>query len=189
MTIEEVCEAYYSIILYKKEGYDCFKYKFKLPQAYKKNLIRFYEKNKFQIQELAVYERSALILRILIAVFIQNKVATVAHISEKEYTLFKESLVEYKNEVSLFLNNHKVQTAKDVYLLFTKKKIPFYVFFYVLKYVRFPDGIASQELIKNKFTEIYLLMRFFKHFDEEYLSNVFKDLQNEIELQRSTDGK
>jgi len=48
MTLTEVTETFYAILLYKKEGYDCFKYNFKLPQSYNKPLERFYEKNKFK---------------------------------------------------------------------------------------------------------------------------------------------
>lgn len=183
MTLTEVTDMYYSIILYKKEGYDCFKYKFKSPHGYSKALVRFYEKNKFVLQEIAVYEKSSVVLRILINVFIHSKNVAL-HIPDYEYELFKNSLFEYKNEFSLFLMNHKVKSPIEVFHLFLKKKIPFYVFYYVIRFVRFETPFTDSELLKNKFKEIHLLMRFFKHFNEDEIKEMLKDLQKEIELNK-----
>lgn len=183
MTLSEVTEMFYSIILYKKEGYDCFKYKFKLPQSYYKSLTRFYDKNKFNLQEISVYEKSATVLRILINVFIHSKNICI-NIPDYEYDAFKNSLFEYQNEFSLFLANERVHSPMEVYRLFLKKKIPFYVFYYVIRFVRFETPFTESELIKNKFKEVHLLMRFFKHFNEDIIKEMLKDLQKEVELNK-----
>ena len=184
MDIKEVTEIYYSIWLYKTEGYECTKYSYKVPTTRYKPLQLFYNKNKFTLNELACHDKPRVVLRCLYALFIMNKNTMVPVIEQEVIDKFQDSLVQYKEELNRFLIGYKVTTAKEVYNLYIKKKIPFYVFYYTLVYVRFSDGLAGQELIQNKLKEVHMLMKFFKHFDVEYFKGKLQELQNYVELSK-----
>ena len=185
MKLKDVTELFYSIYLYKVQGYDCQKYGFKLPSTYSKTIQTFFEYNKFEIQELSRYSKGDVVLKSILSIFIYNKGKRVIRISDKEYEKFKYHIQYYMNEIDLFINNFNkfnINSYIDVYVLYSQKKIPFYIFFYFLRYIKYDETFSDKELIKNKFIEVHKLMKFFKHFNEENIKDRFKELQKVITL-------
>ena len=185
MKMQEVVEIFYSIYLYKTQGYDCFKYEFKLPAKLDTVLKRCYEKNKFVFEGWCVHSKNIVVLKSVVSLFHNNGNLIIKY-SEKDYDLFMASLMEWKNEFNKFLESEKPVDAKGLYNLMLKKHIPFYVFYYVLKYVRFPGGFADKELIRTRFQQVHLLMKFFKHFDEEYIKGILEEYTKEINLNKES---
>lgn len=185
MTLKEVTELYYSIYLYKTEGYDCFKYNFKLSSNFNSVLVSFFEKNKFQIQELSRNPKQVIILKSILSIFIYNKGRNVYVSTQKEFEIFVDTIQYYTNEFSLFINKfheYNIESYRELYVLYTQKKIPFYIFYYILKYVRFKEPFSDKELIKNKFLEVHKMMEFFKHFDEDKIKQQLQEIQKIVTL-------
>lgn len=188
MTLEETTKIYYSIYLYKYQDYPCLKYKYNLPKTFNSAVVSFFNKNKFNLQELSTYPKQVIILKSIISIFLYNKGRVVPIISQKEFDSFVFDIQYYENEFDIFIRKFteqkefKITSYKDLYLLFTQRKIKFYIFYYMLKYVRFKEGFNSQELIKNKFLEVHKMMEFFKYFDEKKIQEKLKEVQKIIML-------
>lgn len=186
MKLKECTELFYSIYLYKYQEYDCFKYNFKLPGTYSRTIQNFFERNKFNIQELSRYTKPDIILKSILSVFIYNKGNIVHLCTEHQYTKFKDEVQYYQNEFDLFIDIFDVNFGyRDIYFLYTQKKITFFIFYYFLKYVRLEEGFSDKELIKNKFIEVHKLMKFFKHFNEDIIKKKLYELQKRIILNKT----
>lgn len=185
MTLKEVTETFYSIYLYKTEGYDCFKYDYKLPSTYYKTIQTFFERNKFVIQELARYPKTVVVFKSIISIFIYNKGRSVGLITNKDYEKFKDSIFYYKNEFDLFISKfseYQINSYIDIYNMYVQRKINFFIFYYFLKYIRFQESFVNKELIRNKFIEVHKLMKFFKHFNEDEIKEKLSSVQKIIIL-------
>lgn len=186
MTLDKITNMAYSIQLHKNNpAYNAIKYSFNVPKNFTKQLDIFFEKHKFNLNELRVYNDTQVQMRLIISYFINNKQIPV-NCSNKDYELFVASLTEYKNEITLAINRYKDIGSKFSFQLlyqeYVKKQIPFYVFYYCMRYVNINEDILKQELIKKKLIIVSKFMMFFKHFDKEWIKEQFKDLENHINL-------
>ena len=186
MTLEKVTKMAYSINLHKKDlDYNAIKYNYNISPNMNKRLEQYFNQHKFNLQCFTCYEPKQVQMRLIISYFIMNK-QIPCDCSNVDYELFLSSLTEYKNEFDIWFNTfnshlHEL-TPKFLYRLYSTKQIPFYMFYYCLKHIKFKESFLEQELIKRKVIETTKLMMFFKHFDEEYIKNKCKILEKAINL-------
>lgn len=187
MKIDELVQLAFSIQQHKNNiQYDCIKYNFKVSNSQNKQLQIFFNQNKFQLQPLTKYDLQQAKFRLIISIFINNKQAVDC--SDKDYNKLIQQLTEYKNEFIIYIkqiaNNINEFNQETLYRAFIKKEIPFYVFYYFIKYIRFDSVGISNELIKRHFLIVHKLMMFFKVFDEEYIKGICETINKHLEMNK-----
>lgn len=186
MNINKLVELSYSLWLHKTRiEYNATKYNFKVSSNMNKQMQIYFNSNKFNLQQIMHYDAQQTKLRLIISYFINNKQVPV-DCTNKDYDRFIQHLTEYKNEFSIFfrkiLENMEVITPIDLMRMYNKKEIPFYIFYYMLKYGGYEMTELTSELVKNRFIGTHKLMLLFKHFDEEYIKKVVEDIIKYIKL-------
>ena len=182
ITLDKTIKALYSIYLHKTQfSFDCTKYSYSVPKAFNKKLEWFYNQNQFNIPKYCTYSENNCIVKGVINFFINND-NTVKHISEEQYDKFIYDLIHYKNNISLFINNISVNDLNpdSIYRMYIKKEIPYYIFYFSFRYLKFKE--TNNILINDKLKEAHKIMMLFKHFDKEYVEEQFIVLQHKINL-------
>ena len=181
MTLEETTRFSYAIYLHRYKDYNAFLYNFNIPKHMNKSLQIYFNNNKFSLNTYTQFDKTQLQLRLIVNYFIKNN-QHLDIMTNTDYELFTQSLLEYKNEIDIFLSNTKIQSVQDLYKEYTKKNIPFYIFYYVLKFVKFKESFLSYEIIKTKLEITCKLMQYFHHFDEQYIEEKLQEIQKRIIL-------
>lgn len=167
--------------MYNDTSYNATLYDYKVPKRFKKQKEIFESQNSYVLYELQQYNKNNTLVRLIINYWLLND-NKLKNISNNDYHLFVSSLLEYKNELALFIDNNSNLSASSLYKMYIKKEIPFYVFFYVCKYVKFKESFIGNVLIKNKIKQVRQLFYIFKHFDEVYIKEQLKQLQKKVTL-------
>lgn len=187
MKIKELVPLAYSIHLYKEKDYDCLKYDFKIPSHMDRGMDLFFEKYKMNLAEYTIYDKQQAKVRLIISYFINNK-NNAKNCTDYEYNSFINSLVDYKTNFELFfrkiLSDNSLYNRTDIYKMLSKKEIPWYVFYFVQMFGKFPKDSLGSELIKESLKKNHKLVQFFKVFDIEYLKNIIGNMNNYINLSK-----
>lgn len=188
MKIDELVPLAYSLHLYKVQNYDCIKYNYKINSNMKNQMDIYFERNKMYLAEFLQYETNQAKFRLIITYFINNK-QIPCNCSNKDYELLIYNLENYKMQFELFfrkiLTDVDSYNRLDVYKMYTKKEIPFYVFYYVQLHGKFNKSTIGSELMQDSFKHVHKVLQFFKCFDDEWIKNVINNMNNHINLSKN----
>ncbi len=180
MTTEAKIKMIFSIYLHKtKFEFNAIKYNYNIPQNFTSNLKSFYNKNQYNFESYLNLSENNCKLRAIIN-FFSNNGTTLKKISDSEYNDFVYDLKHYKNNITLFLKDTKLEdfTKERIYRMYLKKEIPFYIYWYSFKYLNLGTNIMIKESLKST----YKLLLFFNFFDVSFIERVFLEKKKEISL-------
>ncbi len=183
MTKKEIGQIFYSMYIHTYlYEYDVLKYDYNVPKFKEKDFERFMIQNKFNLDKFLVYNKKNIILYAILNNLYKPSLEIDTTLNLKD---FFRDIIEYKNymsiDVTYLLEN--VESIEDIYLAYKNKKIKFYTFYYVIKYLKFdkPKYIVN-DLFKMKLKhskKIHMILDFkdtIKHVKN------FEDLQKKIDF-------
>ena len=175
----------FSLLKMKQDvKYDATKYEYVVPKHLSTQKHLFEKANGYELFNMKELNKNNTIVRLVYNYWICNN-NTVKKVSDDDYRLFVSSLIEYKNEISIFMS--KIPNDINpimIYRMYNKNEIPFYLFYYILKYVKFNESIVNNLLIKTKILQVKQILKIFKHFDEEYIKEEMKYIQKIVYMNK-----
>jgi len=182
ITLEKTLKTLYSLYLHKSRfDFDCTKYSYSVPKTMETPLMRFYEQNQFVLPHYIQFSENNCIIRGVVNFFINNE-NSIKRVKEEEYDKFVNDLVNYKNNISLYVNNigYNKLNPDDIFTMYIKKQIPWYLFYFSFRFLKFSS--SNNMLINDKLKHTHKILLLFKHFDIEYAEEQFKTLQHRLDL-------
>lgn len=186
MKIDEILNLSYSIYLHKTiDKYNCVNYDFTPPPRLKRAISLYSSKFGFNLNSFKQYDFNQCKIRLIHSYFIKKQ-EFPSDPTDDEYFYFIDQIKEYKNNISIFVNNMREEieefSYKKIHRMYINKKIPFYIFYYFVKFIKLDEDFSSSVLIRRDLILVTKLMLFFKHFDSQWVKEEFEELQKEISL-------
>lgn len=182
MTKTQIGQIFFSMYLHTHlYEYDALKYDYNVPKFKEKDFERFMTQNKFNLDKFLAYNKKNIVLYAILNNLYKPSLEIDTTLNLKD---FYRDIVEYKNymniDVSYLLEN--IESIEDIYIAYRDKKIKFYTFYYVIKYLKFD----KQKHIMNDLFKLKLKHSKKIHMILDFKDNI-KSVDNFENLQKKID--